>query len=311
VLGRQDIGGRVVVRRIVGVRDNRPLYSDALGELVEVDEAGLTVATRTGPVRIRYGDIQAAKRVPPGVREVTRLEHLANAAWPAPIVETLGDWLLRAADGWTGRANTALPLGNPGMGREAAIDAVTGWYTAHGLPARMNVPLPVCAALDAALNARGWARSLPSLVLTAPLAAVLAAAPPQPDLPPVRLDRTPSAAWLAVVAGRKGELPAAAHHVLTAARSVRCASVEDDLAIARGAVVDGHLHIALLEVAGAARRRGLARHVTRALAEWAAGEGAGTAFLQVESANVAALALYRGLGFTTHHQYVTRTAPAG
>jgi GNAT superfamily N-acetyltransferase len=265
------------------------------------------VATRTGPVRIGYGDIQAAKRVPPGVREVTRLEHLGNEAWPAPVVERLGDWLLRAADGWTGRANTALPIGNPGMGRDAAIDAVAEWYAAHGLPARMNVPLPLCAALDAALDVRGWARSMPSLVLTAPLATVLAAAPPRPDLPPVRLDRTPTAAWLAVVAGRKGALPPAAHHVLTTAPSVRCASVDEDQAIARGAVVDGHLHIALLEVAGAARRRGLARHVTRALAEWAAGEGAGTAFLQVEAENAAAVALYGSLGFTMHHTYITRT----
>src|SRR5207244_5551662 len=125
VLGREDIGSRVVVRRIVGIRDNRPLFSDALGELVELDESGLTVATRKGPVRIGYGEIQAAKRVPPGVREVTRLEHIANAAWPAPVVGTLGDWLLRAADGWTGRANTALPIGNPGVGRAAASDAVT------------------------------------------------------------------------------------------------------------------------------------------------------------------------------------------
>jgi N-acetylglutamate synthase len=307
VLGRQDIGSRVVVRRIVGIRDNRPLFTDALGELVAVDDTGLTVATRTGPVRIGYGEIQAAKRVPPGVREVTRLEHIANEAWPAPVVETLGDWLLRAADGWTGRANTALPIGSPGMGRDAAIDAVTDWYAARGLPPRMNVPLPLCAALDAALDARGWARSMPSLVLTAPLAAVVAAAPPRPDLPPVRLDHTPTAAWLAVVAGRKGWLPPAAHHVLTAGRSVRCASVEEDRAIGRGAVVDGHLHIALLEVAETARRGGLARHVTRALAQWAASEGAGTAFLQVEAANAAALGLYGSLGFTKHHEYVTHT----
>lgn len=309
MLGRQDIGSRVVVRRVVGIRDKRPQFADALGELVDVDDSGLTVATRHGPVRIGYGEIQAAKRIPPGAREVARLEHIANAAWPAPDVERLGDWLLRAADGWTGRANSALPIGNPEMGRDAAIDRVTGWYAARGLPARMNVPLPLCAALDAALDALGWARSQPTLVLTAPLAAVLAAAPPRPDLPPVRLDPTPTGAWLAVVAGRKGGLPPAAHHVLTAAHSVRCAAVQEDQAIARGAVVDGHLHVALVEVAAAARRRGLARHVMRALAAWATDDGAGTAFLQVEAGNATARALYASLGFTRHHEYVTRTAP--
>jgi ribosomal protein S18 acetylase RimI-like enzyme len=158
---------------------------------------------------------------------------------------------------------------------------------------------------------------VPTLVLTAPvaavLAAVLAAAPDRAELPPVRLDSTPDAAWLAVVAARKGALPAAAHHVLTAAPAVRFASVERNLAVARGAVVGGFLHLGLLEVAGAARRRGLAQHVTRALAEWGAAEGAGTAFLQVESSNAPARALYGRLGFTVHHEYVTRLidAPPG
>jgi len=36
VLRRQDVGHRVVVRRIVGVSPERTLYSDALGELVDL-----------------------------------------------------------------------------------------------------------------------------------------------------------------------------------------------------------------------------------------------------------------------------------
>ena len=310
MLGPQDVGYRVVVRRIIGIRDNRPYYSDALGELVDVDSTGLTVATRHGPVRIEHNAIQAAKRVPARAADVVTIERLANAAWPAAEVEMLGSWLLRATGGWTGRANSALPIGRPGLPRDAAIDAVTSWYAARGLPARINVPLPLTAPLDAALDARGWTRSTPSLVLIAPLATILAATPPQPDLPAVRLDRTPDAAWLARVAGHKGALPPAAQHVLTAPAAVRFATVDGDLAVGRGAVVDGFLHVGLLEVAAEARRRGLARHLTRALAEWAAEERAGTAFLQVEADNSAAIALYTSLGFTHHHTYVTRTAPA-
>jgi ribosomal protein S18 acetylase RimI-like enzyme len=289
----------------VGVRGNRPQFSDVLGELTGYDETGITIGTE----HIRHDEVHAAKRVPRSPREVTELERIASAAWPAPVVERLGEWTLRAADGWTGRANSALPLGDPGMGRDAAIGAVVRWYTAKGLPARINVPLPVCATLDAALTARDWARSPATLVLTAPVAAIVAAAPERGDLPPVRLDPEPDEAWLAVVAARKGDLPPAARHVLTAARPVRCASVERDLAVGRGAVVDGFLHLSLLEVAEPARRRGLARHVTRALAGWAATEGAGTAFLQVEAGNTAARELYGSLGFTVHHEYVTRTAP--
>ena len=133
MLGPQDVGYRVVVRRIIGIRNNRPLYSDALGELLDLDSTGLTVATREGPIRIEHHAIQAAKRVPARAADVVTIERLANAAWPAAEVEMLGSWLLRATDGWTGRANSALPIGRPGMARDAAIEAVTSWYTARGL----------------------------------------------------------------------------------------------------------------------------------------------------------------------------------
>jgi ribosomal protein S18 acetylase RimI-like enzyme len=297
----------VVVRSIVGVRGNRTQFTDALGDLVGYDETGLTVATRRGQVHIPHADVHAAKRVPPRTVDIATLERIANEAWPAPDVDRLGEWLLRAADGFTGRANSALPLGDPGLSRDEAIETVCTWYRERGLPPRINVPLPLCADLDAALDAMGWTRSVPTLVQTAPIAAVLAATTDRPDLPPVRLAPEPDEAWLAVVARRKGGLPGAARQVLTDARLVKCASVDGAMAVARGAVVRDFLHVALVEVAEDARGRGLAQHVTRALAQWGRGEGAGTAFLQVEETNAAARALYAKLGFTTHHPYVTRT----
>jgi ribosomal protein S18 acetylase RimI-like enzyme len=86
----------------------------------------------------------------------------------------------------------------------------------------------------------------------------------------------------------------------------------DLLAVARGAVTgpERWLGLALLQTAPAARRRGLAGHVTRALAQWAQQHGATRAYLQVEERNTAAVTLYGRLGFTTHHTYLTRVAPA-
>nr|WP_223268373.1 GNAT family N-acetyltransferase [Streptosporangium nondiastaticum] len=51
------------------------------------------------------------------------------------------------------------------------------------------------------------------------------------------------------------------------------------------------------------RRRGLATQVMARLAEQALSEGASAAYLQVETDNGAAAALYDELGFTTHHAY--------
>jgi hypothetical protein len=55
----------VVVRRVVGVRDGRPIMTDALGILTSITDAELTLDTRQGPVTITRASVVAAKRIPP------------------------------------------------------------------------------------------------------------------------------------------------------------------------------------------------------------------------------------------------------
>ncbi|SCG34079.1 GNAT family N-acetyltransferase [Micromonospora halophytica] len=318
MLRQQDVGHRIVVRRVVGVRAGRPLFSDALGELVELDETHLTLATGQGRLRVPLDEVHRAKRVPPARRPtataVVELELAADEAWPAAVRGRLGDWLLRAAAGWSGRANSALPVGDPDRPLSAALDAVESWYADLGQPAMVNTPLPLAAPVGAELDARGWDARPLVLVQTVPLAALPPAPPVAADAPPVELAGTPSEDWFAVAAGRKGDLPDAARQVLTAVDRVRFAQVYADgtlLATGRGTVTgQGRwLGLSLIEVAPGARRRGLARQVVRALVEWGRAEGATQAFLQVEQRNTAAVGLYRSLGFTTHHTYLTRVAP--
>ncbi|MGW9196203.1 GNAT family N-acetyltransferase [Micromonospora chersina] len=315
MLRQQDVGHRIVVRRIVGIREGRPLFSDALGELVELSETHITLATDRGRLRVPVEQVHRAKRVPPARRPtaaaVNALELAADEAWPAPVRGRLGDWLLRSAAGWTGRANSALPVGDPDRPLPAALDAVQRWYAERGQPAMVNTPLPLAAPVGAELDARGWTARPPVLVQTAPLTAL---PPGRSDLPPVGLAPTPSAEWLTVAAGRKGGLPDEARHVLTAVDRIRFAHLQVDgrlLAVGRGTVTgEGRwLGLTLIEVLPEARRRGFAGAVLRALADWGRAEGATHAFLQVEQRNTGAVALYRGLGFTTHHTYLTRVAP--
>lgn len=65
MLGRDDVGHRVVVRRIVGVRDDRPVFTDVLGDLVDFGVEELTVRTRDGLVTMPVAAVVAGKRIPP------------------------------------------------------------------------------------------------------------------------------------------------------------------------------------------------------------------------------------------------------
>lgn len=58
-----------------------------------------------------------------------------------------------------------------------------------------------------------------------------------------------------------------------------------------------------VEVAPEYRRRGIATAVMAALARKALDEGASAAWLQVETDNEGARALYERMGFAVHHRY--------
>ena len=65
MLGPQDVGFRVVVRHVIGVRNGRPIFTDVLGELTGFTDVDLTVAGKDGPVSVRREAVVAAKRIPP------------------------------------------------------------------------------------------------------------------------------------------------------------------------------------------------------------------------------------------------------
>jgi N-acetylglutamate synthase len=314
------VGRRVVVRH--RLYDDTHAATDVLG-MLETWANGELRVRRDGvgpggaPTSIAEDDVIAIKAIPARPvtnRDIRDLEAAAAQGWRGLEIRHMEGWILRAAAGFTRRANSCLPLGDPGTPLDDAIAAVEHWYQDRGLPPTFQVPDRLAGALEHALDARGWTHDADVLVMTASVDDVRKGA--RPDLPAVRLDIRPDDAWLASYHYRGGDLPAHGFDVLVNAGTVGFASVDDAgrrVAIARGAVTDAPsgrrwLGVTAVEVAPDARRRGLGRHIVASLAEWAANHGATDAFLQVEEVNTTAQGAYRKLGFGDHHAYHYRQA---
>lgn len=241
----------------------------------------------------------------PALAEVLDLEAVAARSFPAVESERRAGWLLRASGGWTGRGNSALPLGVPVAGALAALPDVERWYEARGLPPMVALPQPAFEEGARQLVQRGWRPRHGAIVQTAACARLLDAIAPRPDLPRPAIADQPDEAWLAAYRAGSGGLPPQARGMLAAA-GARFLSLEagGQLAAIVRYVVDGRwVGITAMEVAPGYRRRGLGRYLLRSVASDAAAAGAVRVWLQVDPTNVAGCALYSGAGFRPHHAY--------
>jgi N-acetylglutamate synthase len=231
----------------------------------------------------------------------------AESAW-------VDGWQLRAADGFTHRANSAWPLGPLDRSLPEAVAAVRDWYTERRL--RPLIQVIAGSELDLALARLGHDE------IRAPALRQAAHVPDVLDtllsVAPIGVRESfadsPTDDWLSLY--RTGGLPPVAKQVLDSGAAVRYATVYEadsaaPVAIGRAAlsVPPGSeesatwVGLSAVETAESARRRGLAKLVVDALLEWADEQGASDAYLEVTPDNAPAVALYASLGFTTHHEY--------
>ena len=245
---------------------------------------------------------------------IAEVEAAAAQGWRAPDEARLGGWLLRAAEGFTGRANSALAVGDPGLPLAGALTRVCDWYAARGLPPMVAIPHPLGRPgdghIDRFLDRRGWGiRPGPAVVMTAAAASVTR----HGRAADAELRPEPGQAWLDLYHGYRRQLPPVARRLLLSAPFQAFASIRRDrgtVAIGRVAVAAGWGGLSAVAVHPGYRRSGLATAISAALAEAAAGQGAARLYLQVAEGNASAMALYARCGFTRHHRYHYRIAPA-
>jgi GNAT superfamily N-acetyltransferase len=270
-------------------------------DVIGILEGADPIAVRSGDgrlVQVSADQAIALKTLsarPIRIGEIRNLETAAAAAWPGVEQAWIDGWLLRAGHGFTGRANSALPLG---AGTVAGFDASTierirQWFGDRGLPTLLLLPDRLGTAPD------GWTSEKETIVMAADLGSVTL-----PLGPPVTsfADR-PDHNWLSTYDAH-GD-PAYVEAVLTAvvgsATFGAIGNTDTTLAIGRAALTE----------APDGKRWVIGSLICGDLLSWGRQNGATHAYLQVSAENSAAIALYERLGFVEHHRYRYATDPVG
>lgn len=242
--------------------------------------------------------------------EAAGLEERALNAWPALQSLIVDGWLLRFADGYTKRANSACALPAGAAPLERVGPAIEDLYRRNGQAPVFRLTPFATPADDAWLAARGYARIEPTSVM-------LCRDPgggAHQD-PALRFAAQPDETWLAgFIAGNRhgtGIRPTLTA-MLAAIRgeAFYATLAQDGTPCGYGLAVIERGHVGLFDILidEKLRGRGLGRRLVSGMLAEAIQRGAGAAYLQVLETNGPAIALYRSLGFTHAYGYSYRIA---
>lgn len=237
--------------------------------------------------------------------EVQRsLEQLSDRSMPGRERHAIGDWICRAANGVTGRANSCTAIGNPSLSIEQGVDEAEAWFNNRGLRPLFQVWEGCPSELVEAFDRRGYATGEGAEVMVLD---VRTAGWPEPEarvtVPelshtlPVDEPLTPRLEELMMT-----ELPKLV------------ASIPGDLAGTHlssgvGLLDDDALGIFAMRTAPDHQRQGFAGSILSALLTAGVASGAKVSWLQVMPSNEPALSLYKRFGFESAQAYHYRAAP--
>ncbi|MCX7324237.1 MAG: GNAT family N-acetyltransferase [Hyphomicrobiales bacterium] len=237
-------------------------------------------------------------------------------AWPAPTTMLLGDWVVRMANGYSGRANSATPLAAGADLDDGMLDLIEGLFARAGLPPCVRVTPLAARGLRDRLFARGYQIRDSSFGMTVTLDDEADPAP----VAGLAIEPFASDDWIKAVSGFQIAGMRNPAHLAAIVRGIRMPAAFATLSVAGepaafglSVAERGMAEIGSVIVAGHQRGKGLGRALVRGLMGWAVRSGAATPYLQVDQSNGAAIALYRSLGFGIAYGYDTmvRFAPSG
>jgi N-acetylglutamate synthase len=235
-----------------------------------------------------------------------QIEAATALGWPAQDETNIAGWRVFSGLGPVGRVNSCWPLAFDGTDVETAIDQVEAHYRAKMLPPQFKLIVEGAAPVD--LYDRLIARGYQTISHVAVMTADSALSPPQHD---VLIAPTVTEAFAAVVT-ETSPTPIDGQERIDILRRVPNPSAFGSISVDGQMVAVGlatftgqSAGIAAMRTKSAHRKQGYARSILRAVAANARVAGAGTLWLQVETENVPAVALYEREGFEVVYHYKT------
>ena len=299
------IGKRVTIRLrepgggfrdIVGILQNERELINSKSKLISFSPDEIAIWREIKPLP------DLAGKGAPLSQRIIELEKLSDLTWPAEENIEYGNWRLRISDGFSMRANSVLPIGEPPIDLAVAVNHVISTYRENKLRPTFSIPLPIFEELDRYLEQVGWSIKIEANFLIRDIGAV--ELPSHPDYSVEILDN-PSKVWLEV----NSDQPLEKIMLRYPARYGAIKNGQEVIAIGRIATLGGWSIVTRLFVNPSFRGKGLAKALMNNLLSAAVSDGATKVALQVDNENGAALALYQSMGFTTHHKFVYRVLP--
>lgn len=237
---------------------------------------------------------------------IRSLEEISTNALPCKETLYYDGWILRFAGSYPRRANSVHPFYGSTLPVEEKIDYCERQYWARGWRTVFKITPAWQDELVAPLEARGYEEdALVGVHITDALPVV-----PVPSGIEVELLPSITPAWLAdkqrlndFTDLQAGSYAAILTKLTTPAAFVRVCRDGQVVALAMAVVEREWMGLYSLITDSTARRQGLAMALIGTLFEWARGQGASRAYLQVAQNNAPALALYDRLGFRYAYRY--------
>lgn len=317
---QSDLAGSVGARVTIRLKEAGGGFRDIVGILEKfVDGSGEVINAKGVSQTFSEGEIAIWREIKPlpdragtgapySLR-INELEALSDATWPADQKIEFGKWRLRISDGFTMRANSVLPMGSapfgePGVEIKKAVEEIIEIYKSHGLTPTFTIPMPNYEELDQYLDQQGWTVKVGAeyLVNDIPMDLDLSSSEYQ-----ILVSNEPTEDWLQV------QSDFALERIMRnyPAKYAELKLQKKTIAIGRIATQGSWSLATRVFVDPDFRGKGVGALLMRVLMFAARGEGATKIGLQVDVENGAALALYKSMGFRSHHPYTYRVLESG